>query len=49
MTVRRIAAGIFEATRRFRRIRAYRNLNTLSSAIGRHAEGKTLDLEKRVA
>jgi transposase-like protein len=49
MIVRWIAAGIFEATRRFRRIRGYRDLNTLFSAIGRYAEGKTLDLEKRVA
>ena len=49
MIVRWIAAGIFEAKRRFRRIRGHQDLNTLFSAIGRHVEGRTLDLEKRVA
>jgi len=49
MIVRWIASGIFEAKRRFRRIRGYRDLNTLFSAIGRHAERRTLDLEKHVA
>jgi len=47
--VRWVAAGIFEAKRRFRRIRGDRDLKTLFAAIGRHAAGKTLDLEKRVA
>jgi hypothetical protein len=49
MIVRWIAAGVFEAKRRFRRIRGRRDLETLFSAINRHAEGRTLDLEKRVA
>jgi transposase-like protein len=49
MIVRWIAAGIFEAKRRFRRIRGHRDLETLFAAITRHAEGRTLDLEKRVA
>ncbi len=49
MIVRWIAAGIFEAKRRFRRIRGYQDLKTLLSALERHAAGKTLDLEKRVA
>ena len=49
MIVRWIAAGIFEAKRRFRRIRGHQDLKTLLSAIERHAEGRTLDLEKRVA
>jgi len=49
MIVRWIAAGIVEANRRFRRIRGYRDLTTLFSAIERHTEGNTLDLEKRVA
>lgn len=49
MIVRWIAAGIFEAKRRFRRIRGYRDLKTLFSAIERHAKRQTLDPEKRVA
>ncbi len=49
MIVRWIAAGIFEAKRRFRRIRGHRDLKTLFSAIERHAAGKALDLDKRVA
>jgi hypothetical protein len=47
--VRWIAAGIFEMRRRLRRIRGYRDLKALFSAIGCHAAGNTLDLEKRVA
>ena len=49
MIVRWVAAGIFEAKRRFRRIRGHQDLKTLCSAIECHAEGRTLDLEKRVA
>jgi len=49
MIVRWIAAGIFEAKRRFRRIRGYQDRKTLFSAIERHAIGQTLDLETRVA
>jgi len=49
MIVRWIAAGIFEAKRRFRRIRGHQDLKTLLSAIERHTKEQTLDLEKRVA
>jgi hypothetical protein len=49
MIVRWIAAGIFEAKRRFRRIRGHQDLKTLLSAIERHTKEQTLDIEKRVA
>jgi len=49
MIVRWIAAGIFEAKRRFRRIRGHQDLETLRSAIERYTNERTLDLEKRVA
>ena len=49
MIVYWIAVGIFEAKRRFRRIRGHQDLKTLLSAIERHTKEQTLDLEKRVA
>jgi len=48
MIVRWLAARIFEPKHRSRRIRAHRDLKTLSSAIGRHAKNETLDLKKHV-
>jgi hypothetical protein len=49
MILRWIAAGLFEAKRKFRRIRGHRDLKTLLSAIERHAGRRALDLEKRSA
>jgi len=42
MLVHWIAAGIFEAKRRFRQIGGYRGLRTPFSAIERHAAGKNV-------
>jgi putative transposase len=49
MILRWIAAGMFEANRRFRRIRGHADLKALFSAIDRQALRTTLDPEKRVA
>ena len=49
MIVRWIGAGILDAQPIFRRIRGFRDLNTLFQALERHAEHETLDHEEQVA
>ena len=49
MIVRWIGAGILDAKPMFRRIRGFRDLNTLFQALERHVEHETLDHEEQVA
>jgi transposase-like protein len=49
MILRWIGAGVFEAQRRFRRVRGHRDLKTLHAALERFGKTAALDREKRVA
>ena len=49
MVVRWVGAGIREATRRFRKVRGYKEIPTLLAALDRHVKQGELDTERKVA